>query len=267
MWYCSLLERPEWSSTITYPRIAAFSMSGYNTLHMTEHTERCMRAINPNLLVFDCGADEQFVQGLLALKILPLDWFVDAMLQGGTVAVNSLSDIQLCCRPSDENVLQARSHFTRAVKLAFEVLDRIQNGLLPGVLDAGGAELCIRTDLRQYIFHLAEAFHCPWAPPGRQKVARPDVAKYLYEILSHMGDHNAYRCISHMYAKGHLGKPSRNSRRAAAFWMRKAHGDVFSSYLANFGESWAWKKKYIDSPNNKRFSFLFRRKLAPCLAL
>ena len=206
-----------------------------------------MHAVYLNKPVFDSGADEQFVQGLLALKMLPLDWFVEAMLKEGAMAVNFLPDTSRFCRPGDDDVIKARSYLVRAVRLAFEVLDRIQKGLLPGVLDSDKAESCIRADLRQYIFYLAQAFHCPWALPGKQKAARPAVAKFLYEVLSHMGDFDANRYISYMYSKGHFGdKSSYESRRSAAFWMRKAHGDDPSSSRANFGESWAWKRKYVE---------------------
>lgn len=217
----------------------------------------CMHAIYPNKIMFDSGADEQFVQGLLALKMLPLDWFVEAMLKEGAIAVNSLSDIRLICQPSDDDVIRARSYFAEAVRLAFEVLERINKGLLPGVVDADIAESSIRADLRQYVFHLAQAFHCPWALPGRQKAARPDVAKYLYEFLSHMGDYDAYRYISYMYSKGHFGgKYDMDSRKSAAYWMRKAHGGDPCSQRANFGESWAWKAKYTNETPQKHCKLL-----------
>ena len=219
-----------------------------------------MHAYYSNKIIFDSGADEQFVQGLLALKMLPVDWFVEAMLKENAMAMNSLSNTRLLCRPSDDNVIRSRSHLVRAVRLGFEVLDRIQKGLLPGVVDADRAESCVRADLRQYIFHLAQTFHCPWACPGKQKAARPEVAKYLYEVLSHMGDFDAYRYISYMYSKGHFGdKSSYVSRRSAACWMRKAHGDEPASSQANFGESWAWKDKYIEvyKKPREKYKWLF----------
>ena len=225
-----------------------------------------MRAIYANKPLFDSGADEQFVQGLLAMKMLPLDWFVEAMLKEGALAVNSISDANRFCRPGDEDIIRARSYLLRAVRLAFEVLDRIQKGLLPGVLDTDKAESCIRADLRQYIFYLAQAFHCPWALPGKQKAARPVVAKFLYEVLFHMGDFDAYRYISYMYSKGHFGdKSSYESRRIAAYWMRKAHGDDPSGSKAMFGESWAWKGKYTkeyEQPR-KRYKLSFWQKSIP----